>query len=56
MPDSDAIPDLRGQIDNDVMKLVRKKKSLWKGLKNNSDVDVFSRFKLLRRETKSHYH
>ncbi|XP_068716163.1 uncharacterized protein [Montipora foliosa] len=27
-------------IDNDVMKLVRKKKSLWKRLKNNSGVDA----------------
>ena len=39
-------------IDNDVMKLVRKKKSLWRCLKNNSDVGLFSRFKLLRKQTK----
>ena len=39
-------------IDDDVMKLVRKKKSLWKRLKNNSNVDLFSRFKLLRKQTK----
>ena len=39
-------------IDNDVMKLVRKKKFLWKRLENNSDVDLFSRFKLLRMQTK----
>ena len=37
-------------IDNDVMKL--EKKSLWKRLKSNSDVDLFSRFKLLRKQTK----
>ena len=39
-------------IDNDVMKLVKKKKALWKRLKNNSDIDLFSRFKLLRKQTK----
>ena len=39
-------------IDDDVMKLVRKKKSLWKRLKNNSNVDLFSRFKLLKKQTK----
>ena len=39
-------------IDKDVMKLVRKKKALWKRLKNNPSTELTSNFKLLRKETK----
>lgn len=39
-------------IDKDVMKLVRKKKALWKRLKNNPSAELTSNFKLLRKETK----
>ena len=39
-------------IDKDVMKLVRKKKALWKRLKNNPSTELTSNFKVLRKETK----
>ena len=39
-------------IDKDVMKLVKKKKALCKRLKNNPSIELTSKFKLLRRETK----
>lgn len=39
-------------IDKDVMKLVWKKKALWKRLKNNPSTELTSNFKLLRKETK----
>ena len=38
-------------IDKDVMKLVSKKKALWKRLKNNPSTELISNFKLLRKET-----
>lgn len=38
-------------INKDVMKLVRKKKALWKRLKNNPSLELTSKFKLLRKET-----
>lgn len=40
-------------IDKDVMKLVRKKKAIWKRLKNNPSTEPTSNFKLLRKETKN---
>ena len=39
-------------IDNDIMKLIRKKKRLWKRIKSNNSVELFEKFKALRRETK----
>ena len=39
-------------IDNNVVKLVRKKKALWKHLKRHKDLELFSKFKLLRKQTK----
>jgi len=35
-------------IDEDVMKLFRKKKALWKRLKNNPSTELTFNFKLLR--------
>ena len=40
-------------IDNDVLKMVKKKKALWKRLKSNASADLTSKFKPLRKETKS---
>ena len=40
------------QIDNKTMKLIRKKKRLWKNLKTNGSADLFLKFKDLRRKTK----
>ena len=39
-------------IDNEIMKLIRKKKKLWKRLKTNGSADLFLKFKDLRRKTK----
>ena len=39
-------------IDNETMKLIRKKKKLWKRLKTNGSADLFLKFKDLRRKTK----
>ena len=39
-------------IDNKIMKLIRKKKKLWKCLKTNGSPDLFLKFKDLRRKTK----
>ena len=39
-------------IDNEIMKLSRKKKKLWKRLKTNGSADLFLKFKDLRRKTK----
>ena len=38
-------------IDKDVLKLVKKKKALWKRLKTNASAELTSKFKLLRKET-----
>ena len=40
-------------IDNEIMKLIRKKKKLWKRLKTNGSADLFLKFKVLRRKTRS---
>ena len=40
-------------IDNEIMKLIRKKKKLWKRLKTNESADLFLKFKVLRRKTRS---
>ena len=40
-------------IDNDVLRLVRKKKALWKWLRISASAELTSKFKLLRKETKS---
>ena len=39
-------------IDNEIMKLIRKKKKLWKRLKTNGSADLFLKFKDLRRKAK----
>ena len=39
-------------ITAEVMKLIRKKKALWKKIKINSSPDLFMRFKQLRKQTK----
>ena len=39
-------------ITSEVMKLVRKKKTLWKRLRRNNCPELFSRFKQLRKQTK----
>lgn len=39
-------------ITSEVMKLVRKKKALWKRLRRNNCPELFSRFKQLRKQTK----
>ena len=39
-------------IDNKTMKLIRKKKRLWKSLKTNGSADLFLKFKDFRRKTK----
>jgi len=38
-------------ITSEVMKLVRKKKALWKRLRRNNCPELFSRFKQLRKQT-----
>lgn len=47
-------------IDNEIMKLISKKKKLWKCLKTNGSADLFLKFKDLRWKTKklinSSYH
>ena len=40
-------------IDNDGLKMVKKKKALWKRLKSNASAVLTSKFKPLRKETKS---
>jgi len=39
-------------IDKDVLRLVRKKKAMWKRLKSNNSLELTSKFKLLRKQTK----
>ena len=39
-------------ICNDIMKLIRKKRKLWKQVKSNGSPDIFLKFKELRKKTK----
>lgn len=39
-------------IDKDVLRLVRKKKAMWKRLKSDTSLELTSKFKLLRKQTK----
>ena len=39
-------------IDNDIIKLIRKKKRLWKRIKSNDSAELFEKFKALKRETR----
>lgn len=39
-------------ICNDIMKLIRKKRKLWNQVKSNGSVDIFLKFKELKKKTK----
>ena len=43
-------------ISNQIMKLIRKKKKLWKRMKASGSPDLFLKFKEMRKITKKHIH
>lgn len=43
-------------ISNEIMKLIRKKKKLWKRMKASGSPDLFLKFKEMRKITKKHIH